>query len=106
LVKNAVERRKTIPRTPHANPRERAALADSDRESGSANRSGSPAFDALHLATLDFLRRTVVLATYDGHMVAAARSLDFPLFPLEISRGPGVRGTARSPAKKITQTNS
>jgi hypothetical protein len=45
--------------------------------------------DALHLATLDFLRRqkqTVVLATYDRHMGAAARSLDFPLFALEVPR--------------------
>ncbi len=45
--------------------------------------------DALHLATLDFLRRqrqTVALATYDRQMAAAAKSLDFPLFPLEVPR--------------------
>lgn len=45
--------------------------------------------DALHLATLDFLRRqkqTVALATYDRRMGAAATSLDFPLFSL---RAPG-----------------
>jgi predicted nucleic acid-binding protein len=41
--------------------------------------------DALHLASIDFLRRqgqTVTLATYDDRMAAAARSLDIVLFAL------------------------
>jgi hypothetical protein len=39
--------------------------------------------DALHLASIDFLRRqgqTITLATYDDRMAAAARSLDIALF--------------------------
>lgn len=41
--------------------------------------------DALHLASLDFLRRqgqTVSLATYDRRMATAAEALDVPLHPL------------------------
>jgi predicted nucleic acid-binding protein len=41
--------------------------------------------DALHLATMDFLRRdeeAVELASYDGRLVAAAQALGFPLAPL------------------------
>jgi hypothetical protein len=41
--------------------------------------------DALHLASLEFLRshgQTVQLASYDERMLAAARSLGVPLFPL------------------------
>ena len=39
--------------------------------------------DALHLATMDFLRgegQTVALATYDQRLAAAAKMLGFPLF--------------------------
>jgi predicted nucleic acid-binding protein len=41
--------------------------------------------DALHLATMDFLRRNdepVELASYDGRLTAAAQALGFPLAPL------------------------
>jgi hypothetical protein len=41
--------------------------------------------DALHLATVDFLRRDdepVELASYDDRLVAAARALGFPLAAL------------------------
>jgi hypothetical protein len=41
--------------------------------------------DALHLASVDFLRsqrQDVMLASYDGRIVSAARSLSIPLFPL------------------------
>lgn len=41
--------------------------------------------DALHLASLDFLReqgQTVSLATYDARMAAAAEALGFPLHPV------------------------
>jgi hypothetical protein len=39
--------------------------------------------DALHLASMDYLRghgRTVTLASYDDRLVRVARALDFPLF--------------------------
>lgn len=41
--------------------------------------------DALHLASLEFLRslrQTVALASYDVRMLEAARLLNVPLFPL------------------------
>jgi uncharacterized protein len=41
--------------------------------------------DALHLASIDFLRRQgqpVTLASYDGRMTEAARSLRIPLYKL------------------------
>jgi predicted nucleic acid-binding protein len=41
--------------------------------------------DALHLATIEFLRRRgelVELASYDNRMIAAARALGFALFDL------------------------
>jgi hypothetical protein len=41
--------------------------------------------DALHLATMDFLRRNdepVELASYDTRLIDAARALGFPLAPL------------------------
>lgn len=41
--------------------------------------------DALHLATMDFLRtqgRTVELATYDARLDSAARALGIPVRPL------------------------
>ena len=41
--------------------------------------------DALHLASVDFLRRhgqRVALATYDERLAAAAKALRFPLFDL------------------------
>ncbi len=40
--------------------------------------------DAMHLATMDFLRsqsQTIVLATYDQRLAAAAAALGFPLVP-------------------------
>jgi hypothetical protein len=42
--------------------------------------------DALHLASLDFIRsqgRSVVLASYDARMLAAAPPLGIEIFPLE-----------------------
>ncbi|CAN5851339.1 hypothetical protein BH24ACI5_BH24ACI5_23350 [soil metagenome] len=41
--------------------------------------------DALHLASMDFLRargQDVTLASYDDRLIAAARRLSFPVFPL------------------------
>jgi len=41
--------------------------------------------DALHLATMDFLRRndgSIELASYDNRLIAAAQALGFPLVPL------------------------
>ena len=41
--------------------------------------------DALHLASMDFLRnqgQSVTLASYDGRLVDAARALRFPLYKL------------------------
>jgi predicted nucleic acid-binding protein len=41
--------------------------------------------DALHLASMDFLRRqgqTVSLASYDTRLSAAARALQFPIYKL------------------------
>ena len=41
--------------------------------------------DALHLATMDFLRRngdSIELASYDDRLTAAAQALGFPLTPL------------------------
>ena len=41
--------------------------------------------DALHLASADFLRRqrqTVRIATYDARFQAAAKALDFALYPV------------------------
>lgn len=41
--------------------------------------------DALHLASIDFLRRqgqSITLATYDTRMIAAARSLQYPVYRL------------------------
>jgi hypothetical protein len=41
--------------------------------------------DALHLASIDFVRRrrpTVPLASYDVRLIAAARALDIPIMPL------------------------
>ncbi len=41
--------------------------------------------DALHLAALDFLHKqgqTAALASYDDRMIAAARALRFPIYPL------------------------
>ena len=41
--------------------------------------------DALHLASIDFVRRrrpTVPLASYDVRLIAAARALDIPILPL------------------------
>jgi len=41
--------------------------------------------DALHLASLDFLRRQgvpVALASYDARLLDAARTLDLPVHPL------------------------
>ena len=42
--------------------------------------------DALHLASIEFLRshrQDVTVASYDGRIIAAARSLSIPLFPLQ-----------------------
>ena len=42
--------------------------------------------DALHLASMHFLRKQSVrlaLAAYDGRLVAAARALDFAVYPLD-----------------------
>jgi hypothetical protein len=42
--------------------------------------------DALHLTAFDFLRRQgvgVELASYDARMLAAARALEFPVYPLD-----------------------
>jgi hypothetical protein len=41
--------------------------------------------DALHLASIDFVRRrqpTVQLASYDVRLIAAARALEIPILPL------------------------
>jgi hypothetical protein len=41
--------------------------------------------DALHLASIDFLRtrgQGVELASYDGRLIAAARALDVPIAAL------------------------
>ena len=41
--------------------------------------------DVLHLAAIDFLHKqgqTVALASYDDRMIAAARALRFPIYPL------------------------
>ncbi len=49
--------------------------------------------DALHLASIDFLRnhgQPIVLASYDERLAAAARRLDVDLYPLR-SRSPGDR---------------
>lgn len=50
--------------------------------------------DAMHLATMDFLRnqsQTILLATYDKRLAAAAVALGFPLVPDETSSGrPGI----------------
>jgi predicted nucleic acid-binding protein len=41
--------------------------------------------DALHLASMDFLRRqgqAITLASYDSRMIAGARALHFPIYKL------------------------
>lgn len=41
--------------------------------------------DALHLASIDFLHKQgqhVALASYDDRLIAAARALSFPIYPL------------------------
>jgi len=43
------------------------------------------ALDALHLASMDYLRRlgiAVALASYDARLITAARALDFEIAPL------------------------
>ncbi len=42
-------------------------------------------FDVLHLAAIDFLHKqgqNVALASYDDRMIAAARALRLPIYPL------------------------